>query len=98
MDVDSTTYNDLALFLHEEEFSIFHKLNFTRTAEGRDWLLKFFRSPFTDIRLIKETQQIVQLTISKSGQWPEDISNGTVMVISKFYETSITGLPGDDYV
>ncbi len=34
MELDITTYNDLSIFQHEEEFSIFHKLNFTRTTEG----------------------------------------------------------------
>jgi hypothetical protein len=38
MEVDVTTYNDLSVFHSEEEFSIFHKLNFTRTEEGKDWL------------------------------------------------------------
>jgi DNA mismatch repair protein MutS len=98
MDVDSTTYNDLALFLHEEEFSVFHKLNFTKTAEGRDWLLKFFKTPFTDLRLIRETQEIIKLIMAKSGQWPENISNGTLMVIIRFYETALTGLPTEDYL
>ena len=38
METDKTTLNDLAVFHHEEEFSIFHKLNFTRTVGGREKL------------------------------------------------------------
>jgi len=98
MDVDITTYNDLALFHHEEEFSVFHKLNFTRTAEGKEWLLRFFRNPYTDIRLIRETQDIVKLIASKQDQWPTNISNGTLMVVSRYYETAIAGLPPDDFL
>ena len=43
MELDSTTYNDLSLFHHDEEYSVFHKINFTRTVDGKEWLLKFFR-------------------------------------------------------
>ena len=41
MQLDATTYNDLSIFHHEEEFSIFHKLNFTQTVQGRDWFISF---------------------------------------------------------
>jgi len=93
MELDQTTYNDLSLFHHEEEFSIFHKLNFTRTGEGKEWLYRFFKNPFSDVRLINETQQILRLILSNESDWPLNISNGTIMVIAKFYETSIDTLP-----
>ncbi|MEO8583188.1 MAG: DNA mismatch repair protein MutS [Flavitalea sp.] len=93
MEVDSTTYNDLHLFHPEEEFSIFRKLNFTKTAEGKEWLLNFFRNPFSDARLIVETQNIVKLIQLKMQNWPGSISNGTVMVMAKFYESGIDSIP-----
>ena len=93
MEIDQTTYNDLSVFQHDEEFSIFHKLNFTRTAEGREWLLRFFKSPFSDIRLIHETQNIVRLMLAKKERWPMDISNGTIMVITRFFDSNIDALP-----
>ena len=34
METDKTTLNDLSIFNHDEEFSIFNKLNFTRTVGG----------------------------------------------------------------
>ena len=42
METDKTTLNDLAVFHHDEEFSIFHKLNFTRTVGGREKLRHIF--------------------------------------------------------
>jgi DNA mismatch repair protein MutS len=99
MEVDSTTYNDLHLFHHEEEFSIFHKLNFTRTAEGKEWLLNFFKNPFSDAKLIRDTQNIVKLILKEMDNWPKSISNGTVMVMSKFYDSAIDTIPtGSDYM
>jgi DNA mismatch repair ATPase MutS len=93
MEVDNTTYNDLSVFHSEEEFSIFHKLNFTKTEEGRDWLYRFFKSPFSDARLILETQSIVTRILENEKVWPASISNGTIMVISRFYESTIDTMP-----
>ena len=93
MNIDQTTYNDLAIFQNEEEYSIFHQLNFTETVEGREWLLKFFSIPFSDLKQIEETQQIIQTILRNNTKWPSCISNGTLMVIEKFYESNIDGMP-----
>lgn len=93
MEVDNTTYNDLSVFHSEEEFSIFHKLNFTKTEEGKDWLFRFFKSPFSDAKLIIETQNIVRRILENENEWPASISNGTIMVITRFYESSIDIIP-----
>lgn len=93
MEVDNTTYNDLSVFHSEEEFSIFHKLNFTKTEEGKDWLFRFFKSPFSDAKLIVETQNITRRILEIENEWPTSISNGTIMVITRFYESSIDTIP-----
>lgn len=93
MELDNTTYNDLSVFQHEEEFSIFHRLCFTRTSQGRDWLLKYFSNPFSELRPILDTQQILRLIIEHIDQWPNEISNGTLMVIEKFYDSNIDAIP-----
>ena len=93
MEIDNTTYNDLSLFHHEEEFSVFHKLNFTRTSTGKFWLQKFFNEPFSDINKILETQQIIRVIQSKLQDWPHTITNGTVMVIERMYDSNIDTIP-----
>jgi DNA mismatch repair protein MutS len=98
MELDNTTYNDLSVFQHEEELSIFHRLCFTRTSQGRDWLLKYFSSPFSDLRPILDTQQILRSIIANIDQWPNEITNGTLMVIEKFYDSSIDAIPNADVV
>jgi DNA mismatch repair protein MutS len=92
MELDQTTYNDLSIFQHEEEFSIFHKLNFTRTIQGREWLAKFFTNPFSDLKQIQETQQILKTFLKNIDAWPSSISNGTIMVMEKFYESPIDSM------
>lgn len=93
MEIDITTYNDLSVFHHEEENSIFHKLNFTETLEGREWLLRFFKTPFSDKKKIEEVQQIVRLMLDNLDNWPSSITNGTLMVMARFYDTSIDTMP-----
>src|ERR1700761_8274285 len=93
MEIDNITYEDLSLFSNEEEFSIFHKLNFTRTTSGKDTLLSFFNAPFSKLEMIQATQQLLGVLLEKLDQWPVSISNGTIMVIDRFYETAIDDIP-----
>ena len=93
MEIDSTTYADLSLFDHEEEHSVFHKLDFTLTRGGKDQLLNYFNSPFSELKSIRQTQQIITLIIQQLDRWPAAISNGTIMVMERFYETAVDPIP-----
>jgi len=93
MEIDNITYEDLSLFNKEEEFSIFHKLDFTRTRGGKDVLLDYFNHPFSKPEPILATQQILGLILTKMGEWPTIISNGTIMVMERFYETQVDDIP-----
>jgi len=93
MEIDKTTYEDLSLFSHEEEYSIFHKLDFTRTTGGKDLLLEYFNQPFSQLGPILETQRVLTLIGEKMDQWPSSISNGTIMVMERFYETAVDDIP-----
>jgi DNA mismatch repair protein MutS len=93
MDIDQTTYNDLSLLHAEEEFSVFHRLNFTRTSAGRGWLLHFFNHPFSEPGKIRETQEIVRSIGTQLNNWPVGITNGTIMVMERLYESSIDAIP-----
>jgi DNA mismatch repair protein MutS len=93
MQIDNTTFSDLSIFHQEEEFSIFHKLNFTQTIGGKDWLARFFSEPLGDLKKITETQHILQCITTHEAEWPTSITNGTVMVIEKFYESPVDTIP-----
>ena len=93
MQIDDTTFSDLSIFHHEEEFSIFHKLNFTQTVGGKDWLARFFSEPLSDVKKITEIQEILRCMAAHEAEWPTAISNGTVMVIEKFYEAPVDTIP-----
>lgn len=89
MQIDNTSFNDISIFHQEEEFSIFHKLNFTRTVGGREWLRKFFSEPHNDLKKIIGTQKVIRTFMEHVKDWPTDISNGTVLVMDKFLDYSL---------
>ena len=93
MEIDKPTLNDLSIFDQEEESSIFHKFNFTRTNGGRAKLKQAFSMSLNNIEAIKGIQQTLKIIQQKKELWPEMISNGSIMVIHKFYETTFDKIP-----
>jgi len=92
MIADKTTLNDLSIFHQEEELSVFHHLNYTRTLGGKDRLRQMLSRPFGDVKLISGVQTIIKDLLPFVNNWPETITNGTVMVIEKFYETPVADM------
>lgn len=95
MQIDNTTYNDISVFSVDEEFSIFHKLNFTRTSVGKAWLKYFFSDPFDDIQKIISTQKVIKSFIPHAENLPEDITNGTIMMVSKYLDYDLDTPPAN---
>lgn len=93
MQADKTTLNDLSIFHYEEEQSVFHHLNFTKTVGGKDWLRLLLSRPLSTVHEIKDTQNIIRSLIALLPEWPHTISNGTIMVMEKFYDSQIETLP-----
>jgi DNA mismatch repair protein MutS len=93
MQIDKITFNDISIFHSEEEYSIFHKLNFTRTAVGKEWLRRFFSEPQKDLNKINGTQNIIKALIDSTDKWPHEITNGTVLVMDKFLDYNLDPIP-----
>lgn len=93
METDKTTLNDLSIFNSEDEFSVFNKLNLTRTTGGREKLRYIFSHSLSDIESIKNVQDTLRLITREQQQWPLSVSNGTVLMIYKFYESTIDDPP-----
>ena len=89
MQIDKTSFSDISIFHQEEEFSIFHKLNFTRTTGGKEWLRKFFSEPHNDLKKILGTQKVIRTLMEHVKDWPTDITNGTVLMMDKFMDYSL---------
>ncbi len=93
MQADKTTVNDLSIFNAEEELSIFNKLNFTTTVGGKEWLRILLSKPLGSLKKIEETQQTISCLIALLPRLPHNISNGTIMVVERFYDTAIDEIP-----
>ncbi|MFL5788279.1 MAG: MutS-related protein [Flavisolibacter sp.] len=93
MQIDKTTFNDISVFHQEEEFSIFHKLNFTRTVGGKEWLRRFFSEPHHDLKRIIGTQNIIKTILDHLDEWPVEITNGTILMIDKFLDYNLDPVP-----
>src|SRR6188768_278263 len=89
MQIDKTSFNDISIFHQEEEYSIFHKLNFTRTVGGKEWLRRFFTETHPDLKRILGTQTIIKTLIDHLDEWPTEITNGTVIMMDKFLDYNL---------
>src|SRR6476659_2779524 len=93
MQLDKVTFNDISIFHQEEEYSIFHKLNFTRTVGGKEWLRRFFSEPHHDLRRIMGTQSIIKTVLDHLDDWPDEITNGTIIMMDKFLDYNLDPVP-----
>lgn len=89
MQVDKTTLADLSIFHSEEEQSVFHHLNHTQTNGGREYLRHLLGNPLSTLDEIQDTQLTLKQLIEVTKDWPLTVTNGTIMVIERFYETHL---------
>lgn len=93
METDKTTLNDLAIFNAGEDYSVFNYIDCTLTSNGREQLRRNLSAPLNGMEAIVNIQKTIRLIDQKKDQWPKQISNGTIMVIERFYGTSIDSIP-----
>ena len=98
MIIDKTTLYDLSIFDHNEDQSLFHHLNFCKTNNGRIWLEHYLRKPLSSVKEINERQQLLQRLIDVHKDWPTGISNGSVLMIEKFYESQVENIPSQSNI
>jgi len=96
--IDKTTLYDLSIFDHNEEQSLFHHLDFCKTNNGRIWLEHYLRTPLSSVKEINERQQLLNRIIDIQTDWPTNISNGSVLMIEKFYESQIENIPSQSNI
>jgi DNA mismatch repair protein MutS len=93
MQIDKTTLADLSIFHSEEELSVVHFLDHTQTGGGRDYLYDMIGKPLASVDAILSNQQIIKELMQVTDRWPVSITNGTIMVIARFYESQINKYP-----
>ncbi len=95
MQVDKVTLLDLSIFHSEENQSVFHHINLTLTNDGREYLRYLLSNPLDSVKAIEQTQHTIQALEKMIDQYPASPSNGTVLVMEKFYESQINSYPSD---
>lgn len=93
MDIDKTTLADLSILGNPDEQSVFQHMNGCITSGGKEKMRDNFMHPLNSIEAIKGVQQTIRLVMEKQDKWPGRISNGSVMVIEKFYQSTIDEIP-----
>lgn len=89
MTVDNITILDLGIINSTQSNSIYHKLCFATTNAGKDYLLQLIANPLNSIAKIKDRQQAIQFFVDKKAKLPSNITNGTLMVLQRFYDTHL---------
>lgn len=93
MDIDNSTLLDLNIFGRIEAETILHLLNYTRTVDGKETLKQMFSEPFGTVEEITASQQIIKAFIKVLPDFPESITNGTLMVLDKYYGAPVSSIP-----
>ncbi|HET8573551.1 MAG TPA: DNA mismatch repair protein MutS [Edaphocola sp.] len=86
MDIDKVTLQDLS-FLQGQQ-PVFSLINRCVTQEGATLLRQHILHPPQTYQQLCAYQEAVKFWLSHNQQWPEQISNGTLVMVQKFYETT----------
>lgn len=93
MDIDNATLHDLNIFGRIEAETILHLLNYTRSVDGKEALRQMFSEPFGTAGEIIEAQQVIRAFMDVLPDFPETITNGTLMVLDKYYSAPVSSIP-----
>ncbi len=96
MEIDKVTYYDLSIFNNEEEYSLLHRINFCNTFGGKQKLEYLLTHPHHNLKKIIDTQQTLIQIGEVIPQWPTEITNGTILMLEKFYGYPFDKIP-DSY-
>ena len=95
MDIDKTTLDDLSVFRNGDDLSVFDKLNLCSTTHGSEQLRINFSTALKTKEEVIAVQQTLKLILQNQQQWPKEITNGTVMVVEKFFDSNISLIPSN---
>jgi DNA mismatch repair ATPase MutS len=93
MQVDKITLQDIGLFDTEASHGLLTHLNFCKTNGGKEKLDQFILSPLASISAIEQRQNAISVFIQELDFLRSmSITNGSTLVIEKFFETSFKSI------
>jgi DNA mismatch repair ATPase MutS len=94
MQVDKITLQDIGLFDNEEHAGLANHLNFCKSNGGKAQLDVYLHEPLGSLKNITDRQQALGIFINNIEFVDAmKITNGTCLVIEKFFETSFKSIP-----
>jgi DNA mismatch repair protein MutS len=94
MQVDKITLQDIGLFDSEEHKGLASHLNFCKSNGGKAQLDKYLHQPLGSLKQIEERQLALNSFIKHLDKVDAmKITNGTSLVIEKFFETAFKTIP-----
>lgn len=94
MQVDKITLQDIGLFDNEDHIGLASHLNFCKSNGGEIYLNQFLHHPLSILPVIQQRQQALKAFIGCMEQMEQmKITNGTCLIIEKFFETSFKNIP-----
>ena len=92
--VDKITLKDIGLFDADESEGLISHLNFCKSNGGKEQLDQYLAHPLNTIDSIEKRQNAIAIFISEIGFINEmKITNGTTLVIEKFFGTAFKPIP-----
>jgi hypothetical protein len=94
MQVDKITLQDIGLFDNEDHVGLANHLNFCKSNGGQVYLNSYLHNPLSNLTAIQDRQKALTVFIEAMMKLNEmKISNGTCLIIEKFFETSFKNIP-----
>lgn len=90
MQNDKITLKDLSIFTTGQSGGVFDLLDRATTQEGREALRQMILQPPPDAGKLKDVQDVVRWWAQHPGMWTNKISNGTLVMLEKFFESADT--------
>ncbi len=88
MQNDKITLKDLSVFTADAGGGIFALLDHTTTQTGREQLQQLIQHPPDTFEQLQQLQDTVKFWTKNEQLWPEVISNGTIVMLEKFFEAA----------
>lgn len=85
MRLDATTLKDLSIFGASGE-DVFALLDHTTTQEGRAALRRHIQHPPDNLDTLNSHQEVTRWWLAQPDAWTSFISNGTLVMLEKFFE------------
>ncbi len=86
---DKSALKDLSFFCNGEA-DIFALINHTTTVKGKGVLKQHILNPPKSIEQLLAVQNVVRYFSSNPNSWTNSITNGTLVIIDKYFETADT--------